>query len=111
MSLNPPPGIPHWGGGYRDFFAKYFARHAVLQSETENLAYPDHVIDLDPDVRDAWGLPAPRVTYDWRRKNEWKNSATPWERPTSGAPRSAPAHRARTIRAAPAWATIPTLRR
>jgi gluconate 2-dehydrogenase alpha chain len=70
MSLNPPPGIPRWGAGYRDFFAKYFARHAVLQSETENLAYPDHTIDLDPDVRDAWGLPAPRVTYDWRRKNE-----------------------------------------
>src|SRR5262249_24178248 len=26
--------------------------------------------DLDPDVKDAWGLPAPRLTYDWRRPNE-----------------------------------------
>jgi gluconate 2-dehydrogenase alpha chain len=25
---------------------------------------------LDPNVRDAWGLPAPRITYDWRRPNE-----------------------------------------
>jgi hypothetical protein len=28
------------------------------------------MIDLDPRVRDAWGLPAPRMTYDWRRPNE-----------------------------------------
>ena len=31
---------------------------------------PDQAIDLDPTVRDAWGLPAPRLTYDWRRPNE-----------------------------------------
>jgi gluconate 2-dehydrogenase alpha chain len=30
----------------------------------------DQVIDLDPDVKDAYGLPAPRMTYDWRRPNE-----------------------------------------
>ena len=44
----------------------------MLNSETENLAYPDHMIDLDPTVHDAWGLPAPRLTYDWRRTNERK---------------------------------------
>ncbi len=38
--------------------------------QTENLAYPDHAIDLDPDVRDQYGLAAPRMTYDWRRPNE-----------------------------------------
>ena len=70
LSLNPPPGIPSWGAQYRDFFAKYFARHVAIISETENLPYADHTIDLDPDVRDAWGLPAPRVTYDWHRPNE-----------------------------------------
>ena len=31
---------------------------------------PTRSIDLDPNVRDAWGLPAPRMTYDWRRPNE-----------------------------------------
>jgi gluconate 2-dehydrogenase alpha chain len=30
---------------------------------------------LDPDIRDAWGLPAPRITYDWRRPNELKQVA------------------------------------
>jgi gluconate 2-dehydrogenase alpha chain len=65
-----PPGVPRWGAKYRDFIATYFARHAVMVAQTEDLPYADQTIDLDPNVRDAWGLPAPRVTYDWRRPNE-----------------------------------------
>jgi gluconate 2-dehydrogenase alpha chain len=65
-----PPGVPRWGAPYSDFLAKYFTRHAVMVAQTENLPYPDQVIDLDPNVRDRWGLPVPRVTYDWRRPNE-----------------------------------------
>jgi len=70
ISMNPPPGTARWGAGYRDFLAKYFARYAALVAQTENLAYADQTIDLDPDVRDQYGLPAPRLTYDWRRPNE-----------------------------------------
>jgi gluconate 2-dehydrogenase alpha chain len=70
MSMNPPPGIPRWGAAYRDFLAKYFARYAAMVAQTENLPYADQTIDLDPDVRDQWGMPAPRLTYDWRRPNE-----------------------------------------
>src|SRR3989440_2221691 len=70
MSINPPPGIPRWGAAYRDFLAKYFTRYAAVVAQTENLPYADQTIDLDPNVRDQWGLPAPRLTYDWRRPNE-----------------------------------------
>jgi len=70
ISMNPPPGTARWGAAYRDFLAKYFARYAALVAQTENLAYADQTIDLDPDVRDQYGLPAPRLTYDWRRPNE-----------------------------------------
>jgi gluconate 2-dehydrogenase alpha chain len=70
MSMNPPPGTPRWGAAYRDFLAKYFTRHAAVVAQTENLPYADQTIDLDPGVRDQWGLPAPRLTYDWRRPNE-----------------------------------------
>jgi gluconate 2-dehydrogenase alpha chain len=69
-TMNPPPGIPRWGAAYRDFLAKYYARHASMVAQTENLPYADQTIDLDPNVRDQWGLPAPRLTYDWRRPNE-----------------------------------------
>jgi gluconate 2-dehydrogenase alpha chain len=70
VGMNPPPGIPRWGAAYRDFLAKYFARYAAIVAQTENLPYADQMIDLDPNVRDQWGLPAPRLTYNWRRPNE-----------------------------------------
>ena len=68
--MPPPPGVPRWGAGFRDFLAKYYARHAAIAAQIEDLPYPHQTIDLDPDVRDAWGLPTPRMTYDWRRPNE-----------------------------------------
>jgi gluconate 2-dehydrogenase alpha chain len=74
VTMNPPPGIPRWGAKYRDFFAKYFTRHAAIAAQIEDLPYPYQTIDLDPDTRDAWGLPAPRMTYDWRRPNELKRT-------------------------------------
>ncbi len=70
QSLVPPPGVPRWGADYRDFLAKYFTRYAAINAQTENLPYADQTIDLDPDIRDGFGLPAPRITYDWRRPNE-----------------------------------------
>jgi len=72
MGMNPPPGVPRWGAAYRDFLAKYYTRHTVLAAQTEDLPYSHQTIDLDPNVRDAWGLPTPRLTYDWRRPNELK---------------------------------------
>ena len=35
----------------------------VFTMQGEDLAQPSNRIDLDPDVRDAWGFPAGRVTY------------------------------------------------
>jgi gluconate 2-dehydrogenase alpha chain len=70
MTMSTPPDVPRWGAGYRDHLAKFYARHGAMVAQTENLAYGDQTIDLDPNVRDAWGLPAPRLTYDWRRPNE-----------------------------------------
>jgi gluconate 2-dehydrogenase alpha chain len=74
-TMNPPPGVPRWGAAYRDFFAKYYARHTAIAAQIEDLPYAHQTIDLDPNVRDAWGLPAPRLTYDWRRPNELKRTA------------------------------------
>ncbi len=68
--IPPPPGVPRWGAAYRDFISRYYARHGAMVGQTENLPYADQMIDLDPHIRDKWGLPAPRMTYDWRRPNE-----------------------------------------
>jgi len=71
-SLAPPPGTPTWGAPYRDFLSKYYTQFAAINAQAENLPFADQMIDLDPNVRDAWGLPAPRMTYDWRRPSEKK---------------------------------------
>jgi gluconate 2-dehydrogenase alpha chain len=75
MNMPPPPGVPRWGAGYRDFFSKYYTRYVAMTGQTEELPYANQTIDLDPDIRDAWGMPAPRMTYDWRRPNEVKRMA------------------------------------
>ena len=75
INMVPPPGIPRYGAAYRDWYAKYFASHMSVGLQIEDLPYLNQTIDLDPDVRDAWGLPAPRITYDWRRPNELKSVA------------------------------------
>jgi gluconate 2-dehydrogenase alpha chain len=72
MNMVMPQGVPRWGAGFRDFFSKYYTRHVAMTGQTEELPYAAQMIDLDPDVKDAWGLPAPRMTYDWRRPNEVK---------------------------------------
>src|SRR5204862_5879476 len=71
----PPPGVPRWGAKYRDFLSQYYTRHTVIAAQIEDLPYPHQFIDLDPNIRDAWGLPAPRLTYDWRRPNELARTA------------------------------------
>src|SRR3989475_643748 len=48
----PPPGTPRWGAAYRDHLAKSFTRQGAMVAQTENLAYIDQMIDLDPDVKD-----------------------------------------------------------
>src|SRR6202158_3871299 len=48
MSMPPPPGVPRWGAAYRDFIAKAFTRYVGVAAQTENLAYADHTVDLDP---------------------------------------------------------------
>ena len=72
MGMPPPPGVPRYGAAYRDFLETYFARYVAITAQMEQLPYLADTIDLDPNVRDAWGLPAPRLTYDWRRPNELK---------------------------------------
>ena len=73
INMVPPPGVPRWGAGYRDWYAKYFASHLSIGLQIEDLPYSNQMIDLDPDMRDQYGLPAPRLTYDWRRPNELKS--------------------------------------
>jgi len=60
-----PPDAPKWGSEYKRMFETYFNRTMMLLAHTTSLAMAKSTITLDPEVKDAWGLPAIRVTYDY----------------------------------------------
>jgi gluconate 2-dehydrogenase alpha chain len=59
-----PPSIPRWGRAYKGHLARHFNSLASLDVETETLPYETNMLDLDPDVRDAAGVPVIRITFD-----------------------------------------------
>ena len=58
-----PPRLPQWGSEYKKALQKYFTRSMYLAGHTTSLPLEDNSISLDDTVKDAWGLPAMRVTY------------------------------------------------
>lgn len=59
-----PPDLPRWGSEYKRLLGDYFTRTMSLLSHSTSLPRERNHIDLDPSVKDAWGLPSVRVTFD-----------------------------------------------
>ena len=53
---------PSWGSAYKARL-KEFPRTMQVASHSTSLALESNNVTLDPEVKDAWGLPAIRVTY------------------------------------------------
>ena len=58
-----PPGSPRWGVSYKELLAHNFTRTLEIFCHGTSLPVENNSFDLDPDVKDAWGLPALRLTY------------------------------------------------
>ncbi len=58
-----PPDAPRWGAEYKRMLGEYYTRTMTTLGHTTSLAMESNNISLDPHVKDAWGLPAMRVTY------------------------------------------------
>ena len=58
-----PKNVPQWGSDYKKALSKYFTRTMVCAGHTTSLPLENNSISLDDEVKDAWGLPAMRVTY------------------------------------------------
>ncbi len=64
FALDGMPGdVPRWGAGYKAALKEYFPRSMSLLAHSTCLPVESNRIDLDPDLKDAWGLPALRMTY------------------------------------------------
>jgi gluconate 2-dehydrogenase alpha chain len=62
-----PPGMDQWGKEYKDFIARYYTRTMEIGLTPETLPHRDNLIDLDPEHRDQWGIPLPRVTFSFHQ--------------------------------------------
>ncbi len=60
-----PDDVPAWGLDYKKAVGQYFTRTMTLLSHSTSLPMEKNDISLDPTVKDDWGLPAPRITFDW----------------------------------------------
>ena len=58
-----PPDAPRWGKAHKDLLRHNFTRRLALLNSTTSLAQETNNITLDPDLKDAVGRPAMRVTY------------------------------------------------
>lgn len=58
-----PPDAPKWGPEYKRLLRDYYTRVMNVDGHTTSLPVETNSVSLDPKVKDAWGLPAMRVTY------------------------------------------------
>jgi choline dehydrogenase-like flavoprotein len=58
-----PPGVPRFGKAYKSWLADSFSRTMYVSCHATSLPLEDNSISLDPDVKDAWGLPVLCMTY------------------------------------------------
>ncbi len=66
---------PRWGADYKRMVREYFNRTAYVLAHATSLPVPTNSISLDPTIKDAWGLPALRMTFSMhpndRRLTRW----------------------------------------
>jgi choline dehydrogenase-like flavoprotein len=58
-----PPKAPRWGKAYKRWIAQTYTRSVLCYGHTSSLPLETNSISLDPTVKDAWGVPAIRMTY------------------------------------------------
>ena len=58
-----PPDGPQWGEAYKQSLREMFTHTAAFVGHTTTLPLSSNNVSLDPTLRDHWGRPALRTTY------------------------------------------------
>ena len=58
-----PPDSPTWGEGFARSLAEQFTRSMFFGTHGTSLPVETNSVALDPKLKDQWGLPCMRVTY------------------------------------------------
>jgi choline dehydrogenase-like flavoprotein len=57
-----PPGTPRWGKGHKDAMRKLYTHTIAVQGPTQDMPVWDSRVQLDPKVKDRWGIPVLRMS-------------------------------------------------
>jgi choline dehydrogenase-like flavoprotein len=57
-----PPGAARWGQDHKDFQRRNFKRVASVKGPVQEIPNFDARVDVDPDVKDHWGIPVARIS-------------------------------------------------
>ncbi len=59
-----PPGVPRWGQGNKNYMRECYRRHIMIQGPTHEMPMFESRVQLDPKVKDYWGIPVARLSGD-----------------------------------------------
>jgi len=60
-----PSGTPSWGAEFKQQSLKYANSTLQVKSQGASMPHQDNYLDLDPEYKDAYGMPLLRMTYDY----------------------------------------------
>ena len=78
-----PPTLPRWGAGAKNWMRDHFRYVADMKGPVQEIPTTDSLVSLDPDVRDRWGVPVPRLSgathpetvrtsaFMWEKARQW----------------------------------------
>src|ERR1035441_4444458 len=56
------PGVPQWGQGHKDFMRQWYRRSIAIQGPTQEIPIAESRVQVDPKVKDFWGVPVARLS-------------------------------------------------
>jgi choline dehydrogenase-like flavoprotein len=57
-----PPGVPQWGAAHKDFMRQWYRRSIAIMGPTQEIPIAESRVEVDPKVKDFWGLPVARLS-------------------------------------------------
>lgn len=62
-TMSMPPEFPQWGSEFKARMRPWFMNSLLSYGHTTSLPVATNSVSLDPELKDAWGLPSMRVTF------------------------------------------------
>jgi choline dehydrogenase-like flavoprotein len=57
-----PSFVPRWGAAHKQFMRKWYRHSMAVQGPTQEMPVFDSRVQVDPGVRDHWGIPVARLS-------------------------------------------------